>query len=259
MRKLLLTSSALGVLLLAGHAQAADLPSRAAPVSPIPTIVAFNWTGFYVGINGGYHLAGSNSIGVTPDAGILGPLNVVNGILPASLSPDRDGFTVGGTIGYNYQIGPSFVVGLEADLNYVDGKDTATFTAGALQPNSYALSHGFEWYSTIRGRLGFLPADRLLVYATGGVIIADVSRSATHSNGALGVFTTTSKSDVEAGFTIGAGAEYAITNNLTFKGEYLYYRFADKTLTLSYPGGGTAANTFETDGHIVRAGLNYKF
>lgn len=251
----------LALVLVGGFAQAADLPRRdAVPVAPI--VVPFSWTGFYVGVNAGYHFGASNSVNVTTDPTVLGPANAGLGIVPGSLSPDRDGFTAGGQIGYNFQINPSLVVGIEADFNYVDGEDTASFNLGTTQPNLYSVSHGFEWFATLRGRVGFVPIDRLMIFATGGLAVADITRTATHTNGGLGVFTTASNSDVEAGFTIGAGAEYAFTNNLTFKAEYLYYSFDRTDVTLLYPApvaGGTANNRFETDGHIVRLGVNYKF
>ena len=68
----------------------------------------------------------------------------------------------------------------------------------------------------------------------------------------------------EAGYTVGAGIEHAFASNWTVKGEYIYYDFRDETVNVAVVpgggGGGTGYNRrFENDGHIVRAGLNYKF
>lgn len=255
-----LAAAAIVSMALTGAAAAADLPSRSVE-PPAPALPIFTWTGFYVGVNAGYHFAESSNVAIAT-SGALTAVNTATGIVPFGLSPDRDGFTAGGTIGYNFQFAPQFVAGIEADLNYVDGKDTATFIGGTVQPNSYSVNSGFEWFGTVRGRLGFVAGERVMIYATGGLAVADISRSVTHTNGALGVFTTASNSDTEVGWTVGGGVEWAFTNNLTFKAEYLYYAFEDKNTALIYPApvlGSQSINNFETNGHLARVGVNFKF
>ncbi|KAA2234746.1 outer membrane protein [Salinarimonas soli] len=262
MKKLLLSTVALmGLTVAAG---AADLPRRAmAPVAPILSVPVFTWTGFYVGVHAGYAF-GDSDIRTT---GVLqGNINNVNALArPPSLSVDKEGFIGGAQIGFNYQFG-MFVAGIEADLSYTDLSETQTYASpttfgAALAGTRSTLSQDLEYLGTVRARLG-VSFDRALVYVTGGLAYGDVSYRADFftSGGALQF--AGRKSDVEVGYTIGAGVEYAFTNNLTLKAEYLYYDLGSRNVQVdSIPGVGTGAyvSRFETDGHIARVGLNYKF
>ena len=113
-----------------------------------------------------------------------------------------------------------------------------------------------------RARIGFTPYDRFLIYATGGLAYGEVKSYASVTgvqNAALGW--SGSKSDVKYGWTLGAGAEYALTNNWTLKGEYLYYDLGKHMVSIDRVTGpaGTASAELPTAGHIGRVGLNYRF
>ena len=120
-----------------------------------------------------------------------------------------------------------------------------------------------EYFGTVRGRIGYA-WDRTLVYATGGLAYADIENSATFFGPAGQLQFAGRNRRTEAGYTVGAGIEHAFSSNWSVKAEYLYYDFRDETVNVAVVpgggGGGTGYNSrFENDGHIVRAGLNYKF
>ncbi|APF39093.1 porin family protein [Chelatococcus daeguensis] len=225
MKKILLAGVAAAGLIASGAAAfAADLPSRnVAPVAPAPVVPIFTWTGFYVGVNAGYG---------------WGEFSKAAGF------DDPDGFVGGGQIGYNYQIG-QFVVGLETDIQYADlkGKTAATtFANGNIGTGRGEV----EYFGTVRARVG-AAFDRALIYVTGGLAYGETKFSGIDATAGLAF----SKSETNVGWTLGAGLEYAFTNNITAKAEYLYVDLGDNR----YYG----ANKAETQFSVVRAGLNYKF
>jgi outer membrane immunogenic protein len=263
--KKLLLASLVGIS-MGTAAQAADLPRKSVPVlaSPVPM---FTWTGFYVGLNAGYGFGDGNTttIGTSAFQTLIAP-----GFVPGSLKTKPDGFIGGGQIGYNAQFG-AFVAGIEADIQFADMKKTANFIGPAVlgtQLNTSTRSE-LEYFGTLRGRLGFTPFDRFLVYATGGLAYGQVkTTSGVVGVQAPGLVWAGSNSDMKFGWTLGAGIEYALTNNLTVKGEYLYYDLGKSTVSaLGNPAvrGVAALNGIdyvsrtENRGSIVRAGLNYKF
>ncbi len=254
------------IALAAGGAFAADLPSRKSAPAPVFLPPAFTWTGFYVGVNAGYTFAGSNDVTTigTPGFQALIP----GSIAPNSLKAGGDGFIGGAQIGYNIQYG-QFVYGLETDIQFADTKKKSSFIGNPVlgtQLNTTAESE-MRYFGTLRARLGFTPVDRLLVYATGGLAYGDV-KTTLGVNGvqAPALSWAGSKSDTRFGWTIGAGAEYALTNNWSIKGEYLYYDLGKKTVSTVPNAAANAAvpgvayvGKAENTGHIARAGVNYKF
>ena len=245
-------------------AQAADLPARAytkaAAVDP-----AYNWSGFYIGVNAGYG-SGTSSTSLTPDA--LEAIRVLPGQnpLPPNLHPD--GFVGGGQAGYNDQFG-SVVAGLEADLSYANLRktDSATgpFSIGGVLTTQIATR--LDWFGTVRARLGVLPASNFLLYATGGLAYGNVRTTTTGSNLPAVNCTQTfiycaagSTSGVSVGWTAGAGMEYAFSRQWTARAEYLYLDLGNRSVTfpdINAPGMLTAVTSFRA--HIVRGGLNYRF
>ena len=164
MYRLILAAAAAGFALLAvADANAAD-PYHARTRTEMNKLFyqaaqPYNWTGFYAGINGGY-----------------------------SSGQDLRGFTGGGQLGYNYQLNPNWVVGVEADMQY------------SQQP---------AWWGTVRGRAGYLVMPDLLVYGTGGLAYQVSSPPLnTHRN--------------TVGWTAGGGIEKMLDRNWSIKAEYLY-------------------------------------
>lgn len=247
-------------ILASSAAFAADLPRRHHdPVEPVPfALPAFTWTGFYAGVNAGGAWSSAEKTRMTDSYGLTAPI-------PGK--SDGAGFTGGGQIGYNYQIG-SFVVGAEADLNYAQLKQR-----NSLSNMDYGHVEGkstLEWFGTLRGRLGVLPTDRFLVYGTGGLAYGSVKNEASavvHYGSDEFVPDTWSgrKSSNQMGWTLGVGAEYALMDNLTLRGEYLYVDLGKTSHTGAYTGSDPvhAGTTFsvrkDTKFSVVRAGLNWKF
>lgn len=267
LKKILLSTAFVAV---AVPALAADLPSRTtAPAAPYtPPAPVFTWTGFYLGLNAGYNW-GNNDLTLYANP-------IYGGYFPGSIKTDSDGFTGGIQAGYNWQMN-QFVLGIEGDWVWLDsGKratGTSTFTDfpngfGGTTPATVTSTGkiGADWLATLRGRVGYA-MDRWMVYGTGGLAWANVksssSLSATLVNAGGGLATVQlwegKNDDTRFGWTIGAGVEYAITNNFTTKLEYLYYDLGSKNYAVI---GGTlpaASARAKMDGNIVRAGLNYKF
>lgn len=237
MKKYLLTSVAALGLVVAGAASAADLPSRKGPVAaPIYLPPVFTWTGFYVGANAGYAWGQIDSTTISAVTGL-------GGVTGLGAFSDPDGFTGGGQIGYNYQIG-QWVLGAEADFQGADLKSSAADFA-----NNITASSEINWFGTVRARVGY-SFDRFLPYVTGGFAYGSVKNKI--NTGAIAF----SDDNTQYGWTVGAGLEYAFTNNLTAKLEYLYVDLDKESFNVP---GGTFTSNIETKFSVVRAGLNYKF
>jgi outer membrane immunogenic protein len=206
-------------------------------VPPAPPPV-YNWSGFYLGANAGWSF-----INVTDTATFTG--GVLGGVA-ATGTGTANGAVAGGQIGYNYQINAA-VLGIEGDFDWSGVSETAT--SGIVSETSKV-----PWLATIRGRAGFA-VDRVLFYGTAGVAFVDVSDDVT----ATGVGTLFNASQTDVGWTVGAGVEAALTQNLTVKVEYLY---VDADLSLSGPValiGGNLAFSGTLSESIVRAGINFKY
>jgi len=245
-------------------ASAADLPYRSAPPAPIfAAAPVFTWTGFYVGVNAGYGWQDNNDGTVFVPAGTIagtGAGTIVYG------DDNGDGFVGGGQIGYNYQIG-SFVLGIEADLQWADlgGSDgtalvPAAYTAAGFIPAGTA--GGIDWFGTVRARAG-VAFGQALIYATGGFAYG----GADDDNNGPGLV---NDDDVRTGWVLGAGVEYAFTNNLTLGVEGLWVNLDHDNNgafigTVPAAGGGRAPvfvagrDDDEGDFFVARAKLNFKF
>jgi outer membrane immunogenic protein len=221
MRRVLLTTLSLFAL-TATNAFGADLP-RAMPAKAPAYIAAYNWTGFYLGINGGYGWAHS-------DWSAFGT------------NSRPSGGMVGGTIGYNWQApGSPFVFGLEGDIDWSDIKGRF---ASAACPTGCETKN--TWFGTARGRLGYA-FDRVMPYITGGAAFGEVQAN---QGGFAG------NSDTKVGWTVGAGVEAAVAANWTAKLEYLYADLGSVTCGV---GSCLPATSVDFRTNIVRAGLNYRF
>jgi outer membrane immunogenic protein len=206
-------------------ASAADIPRRA-PVAaaPVPYVAAaYNWTGFYVGLNAGWGW-GTGSLSGPPPSGDM----------------DGSGGLFGGTLGYNWQMN-NIVFGIETDIAWSGIEADRGCGAGIR----CEISH--DWLGTTRGRIG-IAMDRFLPYVTGGLAYGDVSASITGNPGA---------SETQIGWTLGAGVEYAFAHPWTAKLEYLYVDLGD--FACGTRCGTAGPDNVEFRAHIVRAGLNYRF
>jgi outer membrane immunogenic protein len=215
--------AALAFLASSFSTQAADIP-RPVYKGVRPVVAYYNWTGFYAGINAGYGFGTSNWTD------------------PPGTRIKPKGALVGGTLGYNYQVG-SIVYGIEGDFDWSGVKGSVACIPGIL-----TCETSTSWLATFRGRLGYA-FDRWLPYVTAGGAYGNVKATATDA--LLGVVATGSKS--QFGWTVGAGLEYAFLGNWTAKIEYLYVDLGN------FDVGSPALTNVSFKENIVRAGLNYKF
>lgn len=261
MKNVLLASFGLAFVSVA--ANAADLPSRSRqPVAPVVAVQSgFTWTGLYAGLNAGYGWSSGEKISYIGDAASLAYAGA--GVYPWSVGGKRSGFVGGAQLGANYQMG-KFVVGAETDLQAVSAIKRSSYLLASGTYGSFKDSN--SWLGTTRIRLGFTPADRMLIYGTGGVAYGNVSHMGDIAAPSLGLgHWFGHKSETKFGWALGAGIEYAFTNNITGKLEYLYYDLGKSNLTLAAVNPAAAAlgtapvMRYENRGNIIRAGVNYKF
>lgn len=219
MKRLLVAGIALAAL--SALAQAADLPPAPQSYYKAPAFVPpYSWTGFYLGVNGGGALGQSK----WDSAG----------------SFDISGGLVGGTIGYNYQYSRA-VFGVEGDIDWTSIRGSTTTLACPTGCNT-----SNSWLSTVRGRIGYA-ADRFMPYITGGAAFGNINATAPGLVGA---------SAVNAGWTAGAGIEFAIAGNWTAKAEYLFVDLGKFNCGLNC---GPATDNVSFDANVIRAGVNYRF
>jgi outer membrane immunogenic protein len=235
MRTLRLAALALPFLAVAS-AQAADLPSRGYAAPPMAAAYApppFSWTGFYLGLNGGY---GWGSLGRVGDTTFGKP----------------SGFVFGGTAGYNHQLNSQFVIGVEGDINWTNIDSTArTLVDVSGAPFSTVVSTAnVNWMGTLRARAGF-SVDRALLFVTGGYAGASLDLKATDVTLAV----TGKDSSWRNGWAVGGGMEYAFSRNISAKTEYLYTQFGKKDVFVGTP----YVSRSELSASLVRAGVNYRF
>jgi outer membrane immunogenic protein len=252
--------AAVAVVGLASVACAADMPVKAAPM--VAPVAAYNWTGFYVGVNAGGHWGRVSDPAVFTDNTWFGAPDNAHAAAawPNTLSPS--GFVGGGQIGYNWQVS-NFVFGAEADIVGLTGSASRNlvFVINGNPGSNVGDSAKDNWMATVRARVGYA-FDRALLYATGGVAFANWSFNHTYSDNAAAIPTNVTNSTTRTGWTIGGGLEYAITNNWTVRGEYLYADFGTYNNFLAMHTGGigfTVLHPEKLNENIARIGVNYKF
>jgi outer membrane immunogenic protein len=256
------------------------LPVKAPIPAPVPT---FNWSGFYVGVNGGGGWGHSNS-----DV-VFDPMSRRALAVADSASQSINGALGGLQAGYNMQTS-AFVFGVESDIQITgqrgDARSTVTLTdqqecaapcvppppTVTKAPLDYAQK--LPWFGTLRGRVGVAPSDRWFVYATGGLAYGEIKTDATLTvpPGGVCLAPCTPKpggsivgnfSQTRAGWVVGAGVEAALGGGWTGKAEYLHLDFGDisntSALIVTFPFVGSWKASGRVTDDIVRVGVNYRF
>ncbi|MEJ8572167.1 outer membrane protein [Microbaculum marinum] len=247
-------------------AKAADMPQYTPP--PVVTAVPlWDWSGFYLGLNAGYgwgQNGGANMSFTDPGAAFFGPC-LVAGSCVGGLSYDTDGFVGGAQAGYNWQIN-QFVLGIEADIEYSDMNGGAGF-ASFVPPfaaGSFTSTSEINWLATLRGRLG-VAVDRTLIYATGGLAAGGVDDNFRWGYPTINQVYVGDGSDTEWGWVVGAGLEYAMTDNFILGAEVLYFDLGSTSVPgvpvagFIPPAGTSITANYDHDGVIARARASYKF
>jgi outer membrane immunogenic protein len=259
------------ILTGAAPALAADLPISVKAL-PQPPVQVWSWTGFYMGGNFGYAW-GKGDTSFTPLPTAAGFF----ALAPTTLPLGAQGVVGGLQAGYNWQVA-SWVFGLEADIQGADTKGSVT-TSPIVQGNGTPIGAGsyltasedLKMFGTVRGRLGFTPVDRWLVYGTGGVAYGDIAYGGNTNFFPVGNLQyPVNFSATRAGWTVGGGAEWAFWGHWSAKLEYLYYDLGSESrIANSFPATAPGhcgsfpllcqvGYDWHTNGQVLRVGLNYK-
>jgi outer membrane immunogenic protein len=247
---------------LATAASAADLPAPGpAPAYYPPAYrpVIYDWTGIY----GGVHVGA----GVMQDQVTTTTTTILQN---AGAQTRYTPFAVvgGAQAGFNVEFAP-FVVGAEGTFTWADISGSnfmpASNFGGLVAVRSTSAAH---WYATVTGKIGFAAND-FLFYAKGGGAWMNVNYTEDVTAGA--VLGERIMTDTRTGFTVGGGAEFGMTENLSARVEYDFLDFGTKTynftslnFTTLPPGGGfvpVAAFpvSIKSVTHLITVGLNYRF
>lgn len=251
---------------LLGSAGAADLSSR-----PLyQPISATNWTGLYAGASLGGRWSdvtwSTNAIGDP-----LGPPDPTTA--PASF--DSSSFRAGGYLGYNWQVAPLWVVGLEADGAWGQNKKTLAGIPGTFGSGGQGVDFGAQafdsaesnlgWDASVRGRVGYLITPTWLVYATAGAAWQQVDLNAScngsffNSSWCVAVRNET-VSKILTGWTVGGGIETQLWNHWLLRAEYRYADYGNFAHTFFNDSGiDEVAVTASVKTHTGSIGIAYKF
>lgn len=274
---------------IAGLATAAHAADVAPPVYKAPPAVqAPSWIGWYAGVSGGYGWH-DRAAGFSPDDPASATMFPGSVFQPTALDPasyDVSGGFGGFHLGYNWQFNPNWVAGFEADLSLsdIDGTGSSGNLLVGTAPFTANVSEELKWFGTVRARLGYLVNSQLLLYGTGGFAYGRVEQTADYSAaGAVpltvivtlppfgfrctnGTSCFSGRSSVmETGWTIGAGAEWILWNDVSVKLEYNFIDLGDSSYAIMATGpnplapSSTISVTNRLEFHTVRAGLNWRF
>jgi outer membrane immunogenic protein len=239
-------------------------PANKPPVFSTDRLNAlWTWTGFYLGINGGYGWGKSNT-----DASFN------DNTIPSSFATDAafelKGELFGVQTGYNFQSG-GWVWGIEADAQLSGQSNNPKFVCPGTLCNpagpviaSFDQDQLVEWFGTLRARFGATLTPRVLVYATGGAAVAGLVTSGNvYGFDPSGNPTTNSFKNItiNGGWTVGGGVEARLCGNWTGKIEYLYLNLGSMTTGVNNQDVMTLTAAFNsriTD-KLIRGGINYKF
>ena len=196
----------------------------------VETVVAdapgFNWTGAYVGAHAGY---------VWQDITFMSDITA------------KPGGLLGGVYaGYNFQLPSNIVLGVEADL----GRGDLSFNPAELGFTDYTAVDT-QLNGHVRARLGYA-VDRALFYVAGGASLARVALDDTDPG-------YDGDSDTYLGWSIGAGVDYAMTDNLILRAEYLYDDYGTEMFDVNQNGVPSYGNDLELTASTLRLGVAWKF
>lgn len=265
MKSLQIMVFGLATIALTSPVFSADLPSTGFELSDLrPSVdesTHGSWTGAYAGASIGSTWNSSRARYTRTDSPVGPDFSLVN-------NQNADASFMGGIqAGYNYQA-DELVYGLEADISFAarnSGWKTSVATpsvySNPVERNYIRTKSNLNWFGTLRGRLGYALSEEFMIYGTAGVALGEVNvktqEGFTTSSSVAGAeaIWTSAKSFTRFGWTAGFGAEYAISQNLSLKGEYLRVDLGSNTYAL--PSGSYIRHRARSD--IARLGINYRF
>lgn len=263
-RKCLLCSAAIGALLNAGSANAADVAPASAPVW---NFSQYNWDGFYAGVVAGAAWGQYDPrTSTVADGYVKAPgAAAINAAGIQTITPT--GFVSGIEGGYNWRSG-NWLFGIEADMQAVH-LNGATNSGAVPYPGNPALaftvtSYGnADWLFTARPRIGFITPNNWLLYATGGLAASQLQTdfSFVDDNDAL---ESGRVNTFKTGYAVGAGIEAPLSSQLSVKADYLHVAFgntsgAETANNLAAFPAQVFSHSSDLNADLFRAGLNYHF
>jgi outer membrane immunogenic protein len=230
-------------------------------------VVTQSWAGFYVG--------GHAGLAWGPDAGafVTRPVSAPTPVDPIALKGQSSTGGAGGAhAGYNFQLTPSWVVGVEGDISWMglsehSASQQLTSNGVPLAVGSqYVLQNQVNFIASARGRVGYA-WDRAMVYGTGGLAWGDMSYGAYTRFAAVPNNNYGSTGGWSTGWVAGGGIEYATTRHIVVRAEYLYYALAsaEAVTTVCSPFGCGATPPVivyswgDATIQVARIALSYKF
>jgi outer membrane immunogenic protein len=210
--------------------------AQAADVVVQETVPAYNWSGIYVGAQAGYAWSDAR----------------YDAFDYATVDYDPNGLFGGAYAGYNYQLQNNIVLGIDADINFsgIDSDGSLTWASGS-DPDDHIGHSKVKWTGAIRGRVGYA-LDRFMPYIAGGLSVARFQFDLDHDG--------TGNMDFEeerslTGWNLGAGFDYAATDNIIVRAEYRYSDFGSR----SFDNDWADDSKIDLKTHDIRLGVAYKF
>jgi outer membrane immunogenic protein len=224
---------------LVSAASAADMAVKARPV--VAPVMMYNWTGFYIGGNGGW----ASSRKCWDYAGtVAAPLAVYL----AEGCHDATGGVIGGQIGYNWQAG-SWVFGVEAQGDWANLRGSNISLAFPTFTNRSRI----DAIGLFTGRVGYAWNNALLYVKGGAAVVSD--RYNYYLNNA--VVDTGTASETRWGAAVGVGFEYGFTPNWSFAVEYDHLFLGDRNIAFASPA--QTVDRIQQDVDMITARINYRF
>lgn len=241
--------------------EAAPAPVMAAP-TPVATVSASPWTGFYAGLQGGKAFTdGSGVFQLEPEH----PNHKLEKAFGPGFSGEFNHGAVGGAhLGYDMRRG-NIVYGGVLDISAADFSDVQQGFSST--PATYSIERSMGYLGTLRGRVGYLPTQNVLVYGTAGLAFGEVD-FAYEQPGSAATTTTSGGQDNNFGYAVGAGIETLVTSNISVGLEYLYVNMGGNNFQAELAGGpfsAVEASTFASgsdddfDFNVVQAKVSYRF
>ncbi|WP_291861775.1 outer membrane beta-barrel protein [Bradyrhizobium sp.] len=249
MKKFLMGTVGLVALSLSAPASAADMRARPYTKAPPPMVAAiYDWSGMYIGINGGYGWSSKCWDFTTPGGAFVA----------AEGCHDADGGTVGGQIGYRWQAS-QWVFGLEAQGNWADFRGS---NVSLLPGNVYRNESRVDAFGLFTGQIGYAMNNALLYVKGGAAVTSDRYRSFVNGTG---IQASNTIDDTRWGAVVGVGLEYGFAPNWSFAVEYDHLFMDDRTYTFTNngvagaPGTLFGTNRISQDVDLITARINYRW
>ncbi len=225
------------------------------------------WSGFYMGLNAGGAWTSStttNSQGADPFATNLFQSFLNQGLIPTSMASSYASPVIGAQAGYNWQLG-SLILGVEADFDAIRGEKVSRVDTSYFG-YSYATETKLNqtWLASLRGRVGFAIMRDWMLYGTGGFAFSDanVSVRVTCPRGCDPVNDRPGQADLRRGLMFGAGTEFAFTDHVSFRAEFLHFELGKANSSAIWQPSVVyfaLDNLTKESGNLARLGINYRF